>query len=96
LASIHKGTIYFEGHDPLAFLSPEDYERIGHLEGGIEAAKTDIANYTAANPPAEHPGDSAGAQAIAEWKTQTEAIETALATKNAYLQRLQQELKSIG
>jgi hypothetical protein len=80
----------------MAYLSPEDYERIGHLEGDIENAKADIAAYTATHPIPDHPGDNAPADAIAAWEAANTEIKTALAEKQAYLQRLQQELKSIG
>ena len=56
----------------MAFLSPEDYERIGHLEGDIEAAKADIANYTASHPIPDHPEEGATPEAIAAWEVEVE------------------------
>jgi len=80
----------------LAFLSPEDYERIGHLEGDIEAAKADIANYTASHSIPDSPGEGATPEAIAAWEASKSEVESAIAQKRAYLDRLQQELRSIG
>jgi hypothetical protein len=80
----------------MTFLSPEDYERIGHLEADIQAARADIEAYKASHPVAEHPGEQATAEALAEWEAGKTEMETFLAQKQAYLTRLQRELKSIG
>ena len=80
----------------MTFLSPEDYERIDHLEADIQAARAEIEAYKLSHPLPDHPGEHASAEAVTEWEASKTETESFLAQKQAYVERLQRELKSIG
>jgi chromosome segregation ATPase len=80
----------------MAFLSPEDYERIGHLEADIQAAKAEIEEYSRQHPLPARPAAGASQEAIDEWNAQTKEIEGAITQKRNRIEALQQELRSIN